>query len=100
MIHLQWMDGQWQDARPMKGPDRGGILGIIEVQPGRYNGQWVGGTLDRFYFQTSSVVRRGSPYVSKFDCYLNVSLDYPKDVNPEFLDALRNLVTSFEQYLE
>ena len=100
MIHLPTMDGQWQDARAIKGPDRGGILGVIEVRPGRYDGQWMGGTLDRFYFETTSLVPSGSPYSSTCDCYLYVSLDCPKDVNPEFLGALRNLVTSFEQYLE
>ena len=100
MIHLPTMDGQWQDARPMRGPDRGGILGIMEVRPGHYDGQWMGGTLDRYYFQTSSVMQRGVPYSAKYDCYLNVSLDYPKDANPEFLDAFRHLVESFEQYVE
>ena len=100
MIHLPSKDGQWQDAHAMKGPDRGGILGVIEVRSGRYDGQWMGGVLDRAYFETTSLVPRASTYSAKCDCWLYASLDYPKDVNLAFLGALRNLVTSFEQYLE
>ena len=51
MIHEQLKTGEWQDAHEMIGPQRGGVVGNIELRNGKYLGAAaVPQTFDKRYF--------------------------------------------------
>ena len=51
IIHVPFKTGEWQDPWEERGPRKGGILGTIELQHGKYGGAaMVPQTFDRRYF--------------------------------------------------
>ncbi len=107
-VHHSLMTGEWQPAVKTEGPKRpsvidrrlnkhGGILGSLELHPGRYDGQAIlPQTFDVRYFKTLGL----APESAKHHCYLYAHLSYPDTVDPAFLSAFSELVNRFEQYLD
>ncbi len=96
LIHLPDKTGQWQEARPLKGPqDHTGIVGSASIQPGLWDGAaMVPQSFDRYYFTALLM----APYSKNCDCHLVAHLDYPKEVSQEFLQEWRNLINSFANF--
>ncbi len=107
-VHYPLMTGEWQPAFKVEGPKRpsgqdrrlnkhGGIMGSMELRPGKYVEQAVlPQTFDSHYFKTHVM----APESVKYNCYLYMHLSYPDTVDPVFLGAFSELVNRFEQYLE
>ena len=91
LIHIPLKTGEWQEAREIKGPNRGGILGTIELRDGRYDGAAVlPQTFDERYFETL-VMAEPSPDETQ---YLYVHLSYPDGVERRFLGEFHEAVRS------
>ena len=94
MVHEPLLTGEWQDAWEEIGPQKGGIMGDIELREGRYGGQAVLPTsVDKRYF-TLSVL---APYSKKLDHHLYIHLKCPRDVPKEFAKEFVDLVNGFEK---
>jgi hypothetical protein len=92
LIHEPRKTGEWQDARPERGPNRGGILCAIEVRKGRYPGAAVvPQTFDKRYFR----LWVAAPYSARRDEHLYVHLSYPPDADVAFLERFVDIVASF-----
>lgn len=92
LIHRALMTGEWQEAMEVRGPNRGGILCNVQLQPGVYNGQAVlPQTFDEHYFRTL-VLQVPSP---RRDAYLYIHLSYPDSVDREFLGAFTRALDAF-----
>jgi hypothetical protein len=89
LIHSRLKTGGWQEAREMRGPNTGGILGTIELRDGPYNGAAVlPQTFNNRYFETL-VMAEASDDQSQ---YLYVHLSYPDSVKSGFLAEFREVV--------
>src|SRR5262249_4072096 len=96
MIHEPLLTGEWQDAWEDTGPQKGGILGCVELRPGSYGGQASRPQAhDKRYFTDLYL----APHSAARDCYLDVMLRYPHDAPEDFLADFRRLVDGFETYL-
>ena len=96
MIHEPLKTGEWQDAREIVGPQRGGVVGNMELRAGRYPGAaMVPQAFDKRYF-TLQVM---APYSQARDAHLYTHLLYPADANGVFLADFIDLVTRFAEYL-
>jgi len=92
LVHEPLKTGEWQDARDVRGPDRGGIRCDIELRRGRYLGAAVvPKTFDKRYFK----LWVAAPYSASRDQHLYVHLYYPADVRTEFLETFSAVVEGF-----
>lgn len=92
MIHHALKTGEWQDAHPQEGPNKGGILCTIESSAGKYAGAaMVPQSFDYRYF--SSLLM--APENSKSNTYLIAHLDYPSGVSMDFVNRYRKLIESY-----
>ena len=97
MIHEPLKTGEWQDAREIVGPQRGGVVGHMELRAGIYRGAAaVPQAFDKRYF-TLHVM---APYSAARDAHLYTHLLYPADANRVFLSAFADLVARFTDYLD
>jgi hypothetical protein len=92
MIHHPLKTGEWQDARPQEGPDRGGFICSIESA----DGPWAGAavvpqTFDHCYF--SSILM--APYHKRLNKHLTAHLDFPVGTPGKFIEDYGKLVQSF-----
>jgi hypothetical protein len=89
LIHFPLKTGEWQEAREVKGPNHGGILGTIELRDGQYGGAAIlPQTFNNRYFETL-VTAEAAPDGSK---YLYVHLSYPSGVERRFLEDFHEAV--------
>jgi len=96
MIHEQLKTGEWQDAHEMIGPQRGGVVGNIELRDGRYLGAAAAPqTFDKRYFLLLVM----APYSEARNVHLYTHLLYPADASRIFLSEFSDLVTHFADYL-
>src|SRR5262245_4114515 len=96
MVHEQLKTGEWQEARETIGPQRGGVVGDMELRSGKYLGAAVvPQAFDKRYF-TLLVM---APYSDTRDEHLYTHLLYPADVSRVFLSEFTDLVTRFMEYL-
>lgn len=94
MIHNALKTGEWQDARPQEGPNRGGVLCTISCEDGPWNGAaMVPQTFEYRYF-TSLLM---APYNKGQDKHLVARLYYPDNVNRQLIERYSKLVASFEK---
>lgn len=92
MIHNALKTGEWQEARPQEGPNRGGILCTISSDTGPWNGAaMVPQTFDYRYF-TSLLM---APYNKKENKHLVAHLNYPDNVERQLLQRYTKLIDSF-----
>jgi hypothetical protein len=97
MIHEPLRTGDWQDAREIVGPQRGGVIGNMELRSGKYPGAaMVPQAFDKRYF-TLQVM---APYSEARGAHLYTHLLYPGDANRLFLSEFTDLVTRFTEYLD
>ncbi len=90
LVHEPLKTGEWQDAREIEGPDRGGILCDIESRKGPYAGAAVvPQTFDKRYFKLLVM----APYSSGHDEHLYVHLYFPADASDDFLHEFGKLVS-------
>ncbi len=95
IIHEQTKTGEWQDPWEVRGPKPGGIHGDLVLQPGQYQGAVVvPQTFDKRYFNLLLL----APYSKNLDAHLLVHLAYPKNVNPDFLKQITDLISSFQNH--
>src|SRR5262249_25632499 len=95
MIHEPTLDGRWQDAWQVTGPQRGGIFGFLELRQGKYEGQAIRPCeSDKRYFTALWL----APESARHDCHLDVLLRSPHDVPKGFVAEFRQLVGNFETY--
>ncbi len=96
MVHEQLKTGEWQDAHETIGPQRGGVVGNMELRPGKYLGAAVvPQAFDKRYY-TLLVL---APYSHASDAHLYTHLLYPGDASKVFLSEFTDLVTRFAEYL-
>ena len=96
MVHEPLKTGEWQDAHETIGPQRGGVVGDMELRSGKYLGAaTVPQAFDKRYF-TLLVM---APYSDARDAHLYTHLLYPADVSQVFLSEFTDLVTRFMEYL-
>jgi len=96
MVHEPLKTGEWQDARETIGPQRGGVVGNMELRTGKYLGAAaVPQAFDKRYF-TLQVM---APYSEARDVHLYTHLLYPADASKVFLSEFTDLVTRFAEYL-
>ena len=51
ILNVPLKTGEWQEAREMKGPKMGGVMGTVEVREGRYEGAaFLPQTFEHWYF--------------------------------------------------
>ena len=97
MIHEPLLTGEWQDAHEESGPQKGGVLALIELRSGQYGGQAaVPQAFDKRYF----VHYLMAPYSKKLDHHLYVHLKCPHDAPKEFLKDFARLMEGFDRYVE
>src|SRR5262249_51778065 len=97
MLHEQTKTGQWQDAHEMIGPQRGGVVGNMELRTGKYLGTAaVPQTFDERYFKLLVM----APYSEARAAHLYTHLLYPADASKSFLSEFTDLVTHFAKYLD
>jgi len=92
MIHHAYKTGEWQEAVPQEGPNRGGILCTIS----HARGPWMGAamvpqTFEYRYFSTLLM----APYNKSIDTHLTANLSYPDNVQKQFLTRYNKLIASF-----
>ena len=91
-IHHPTKTGEWQDASPTRGPNRGGILCEILLAKGRFQGAAaVPQTFDEKYFKVLLL----APYSTRRDAHLIVRLSFPDGTSKEFLRRFTELVNAF-----
>ena len=96
MVYEQRKTGEWQDAHEIIGPQRGGVVGDMELRSGKYPGAAiVPQAFDKRYF-TLLVM---APYSDARDAHLYTHLLYPADVSKVFLSEFTDLVTRFMEHL-
>jgi hypothetical protein len=96
MVHEQLKTGEWQDAHETVGPQRGGVVGNMDLRSGKFPGAAaVPQSFDKRYF-TLLVM---APYSEARDAHLYTHLLYPADVSKVFLSEFTDLVTRFAEYL-
>src|SRR5215813_2927722 len=96
MVHEQLKTGEWQDAHEVIGPQRGGVVGNLDLRGGRYLGAAaVPQAFDKRYF-TLLVM---APYSDVRDAHLYTHLLYPADVSRVFVSEFTDLVARFAEYL-
>jgi hypothetical protein len=92
MVHEPLKSGEWQDAREVLGPDRGGIVCDIEEREGKYLGAAVvPQTFDKRYF----ALFVAAPESKSRGEHLYVHLLYPPDARPDFLERFTKIVEGF-----
>lgn len=93
MIHKQLKTGEWQDPWTERGPNSGGILGVIQLKEGKYSGAAeLPQTFDQHYYNIIVM----APYSKKMDCYLHVHLYVPQQgKNDAFIKAFTKAVSHF-----
>lgn len=97
MCAASWStSNEWQDAHETIGPQRGGVVGNMDLRSRKYLGAAaVPQTFDKRYF-TSLVM---APYSDARDAHLYTYLLYPADARRAFLSEFTDLVTRFADYL-
>ncbi len=92
MVHNRLKTGEWQNAVEQEGPDRGGILCTISAAPGPWMGAaMVPQTFDYRYYRSLLM----APYSKAVNYHLSAHLNYPDDVNPEFVREFNKVVSQF-----
>ena len=92
MIHLPLKTGEWQEAREMEGPDRGGIICALSYQKGKWMGAAMVPQTFEYHYYSSTL---SCPYNMKLDMHLESHLSYPANVKAEFLRAYTQIVDAF-----
>ncbi len=92
MIHLPLKTGEWQEAREMEGPDRGGMTCVISFQKGRWMGAAMVPQTFEYHYYASTL---SCPYNKKLDMHLVSHVNFPRNVKPEFLKSYSQLVNAF-----
>jgi hypothetical protein len=92
MVHLPTKTGEWQEASPIKGPRRGGVVMIISIR----DGEWQGAAVLPQSFDHCYFVDHVSLYHSEtLDAHAHVSLRYegayPSDLMTELARPLSEL---------
>ncbi len=96
MVHEQLKTGEWQDAHETIGPQRGGVVGDMELRSGKYLGAAVvPQAFDKRYF-TLLVM---APYSDARDAHLYTHVLYPADASKVFLSEFTDLVVHFAEFL-
>jgi hypothetical protein len=96
-IHHATLTGEWQDAFEEIGPQKGGIVGELELRQGPYGGMAaVPQSFDVRYFTTLLT----APYSKKLDHHLYIHLKYPRDVSKEFAAEFDKLVNAFDEHVK
>lgn len=96
MIHEPLLNGEWQDAFEEIGPQKGGVLGTIELRSGPYGGMAVvPQSFDKRYFTTHVY----APYSKKLNSHLYIHLKSPRDTTAEFVAEFEKVIESFEKHL-
>jgi hypothetical protein len=96
MVHEPTLLGEWQDAFEELGPNKGGIVGDIEYQPGPYMGMAaVPQTFDKRYY----MLLLTAPSSKGLVAHLWVHLKYPRNAPAEFVKDFETLVGEFEKYV-
>ena len=96
MVHHPLLDGSFQDAVEMMGPQKGGILAELELRPGMYGGMAaVPQTFNYHYFKLELL----APYSRKLDSHLYVHLYFPQDATKEFVREFCELMNGFDKEL-
>ncbi len=96
VVHEPLKTGEWQDPWEERGPKSRGIVGDMEVVPGRWRGAAVvPQSFDRRYFTHLLM----APYSAELDAHLHVSIKYPGAVPDGFLKEMTELVTRFDRYV-
>ena len=91
-------NGEAQPEQQEVVADWGGIVGDLELKPGKYTGAENMPLLLKN--RSSYEVYLNSPYSEKFDSCLSVRLAYPFDANIDFLKLFKDNCLSFEGGLE
>jgi hypothetical protein len=96
LIHEPTLLGEWQDAHEELGPNKGGIVGDIQYQPGPYMGMAaVPQTFDKRYY----MLLLTAPSSKGLVAHLWVNLKYPRNAPEEFVKEFKELVDEFEKYV-
>src|SRR5262245_11085322 len=96
VVHEPLKTGEWQDPWEERGPKSRGIIGDMQVLPGRWQGAAVvPQSFDRRYFTHLLM----APYSAELDAHLHVSIKYPRAVPDGFLKKVRELWPRFDRYV-
>lgn len=97
MVHLPLKTGEWQPAHEEVGPQRHGIVCVLNLSPGRWAGAAVmPQVFDHHYYKVLGM----APYDESKGCHMHASLYYPEmDISPMFMKEYQKLVNSFATYL-
>ena len=96
VIHEPLKTGEWQAPSEERGPKIHGILGDIEIRPGKYQGAaLVPQSFDKRYF----TVYLMAPYSERLDAHLYIHIKYPRRVSEGFLKQLTEVLNDFEKYV-
>lgn len=97
MLHEQLKTGEWQDAYETIGPQRGGVVGTMELRTGAYLGAAVvPQAFDKRYFTVLVM----APYSAARNAHLYTHLSHPTDVRSAFLSEFTDVVNRFADYLD
>src|SRR5262249_11512836 len=97
MVHEQLKTGEWQDAHETVGPQRGGVVGKMNLRSGKYLGAAaVPQAFDKRYFTLLGM----APYSEVRDVHLYTNRLYPAQPSTVFLSEFADLVTRFVEYLD
>jgi len=106
MVHEPLMDGNWQNAQQVRGPNRNGIVCDITLYPGKYeNTQWVWirdpsghryWIYDKRYYRELLFI----PYSSTQNCHLYVLLRVPANASERFIEKFDDLISNFGDNLK
>lgn len=92
MIHYPLKTGEWQDANPTEGPNRGGVMCSISLSKGHWMGAaMVPQTFDYGYYSSTLMC----PYNKKLDMHLQSHLNIPKGTSSDFATSYSKLIQSF-----
>jgi hypothetical protein len=96
MVHEQSLLGVWQDAFEELGPNKGGIVGDLKYEPGRYMGMAaVPQIFDKRYYLHLLT----APNSKKLDAHLWTVLKYPRNAPADFVKDFEQLVNEWEKHV-
>ena len=96
MMHHQDKMGNWQNASPQEGPNRGGMLCDVGRGEGHYFATSPAPTqipqrTDYYYFKAYRI----APYCTKSNSHLYAVLVVSNNVQPEFVERFSQLISSY-----
>jgi hypothetical protein len=93
LVHEALKTGEWQDPIEELGPQKGGIVGDIELREGPNISQAVvPQSFDKRYF----VVLLLAPSSEQLNVHLHVLIKYPPGLTGNFLQDIKDLLYHFE----